>query len=327
MLRLRTALVLTALVSSIDCSSGTQGARGVPAKNRVSPQVREGFVQSTGDVQLFYRLVGSGSDTLVILHGGPGFTMDYFFADLAPLARNHGLLFYDQRGTGRSSLVSDSAGLSGDRFVEDLEAIRRHFGLERLVLLGHSWGSGVVALYALKYPERVAKLIVLGALPLRQQQLTEAFQQLEARRDSSTLRRMRELRAARQADPGDGEVCRAYYGLWFEPFFGDRSAMKRSRGDFCAGTSESRRNKMSSVDRFTFASLGAWDWSESLRGVVAPALILHGTVDPLPLAGARAWAAALPNARLVVLEGVGHFPYLEVSDRFFRTVDEFLRER
>jgi proline iminopeptidase len=277
-------------------------------------------------VRLFYRVVGTGRDTVVVLHGGPGFTMEYFADDLAPLAERHSLLFYDQRGTGRSSLVSDSAALDGQRFAEDLEAVRQHFGIARLTLLGDSWGAGVAALYATRYPERVGRLLVVGPIPARRAELQEAFVALEVRRDSVTRRRMQEWRQARLANPGDAAACRAYV-LWFSAFFGDPAAAGRSRGDFCAGTPEALRNKMASVDRFTAASLGDWDWQPALRTVTAPALVIHGTSDPLPVPSARRWAAALPNGRLLLLQGIGHFPYLEVPERFFDSVNEFLQGR
>lgn len=312
-------LLVSLLLVPFSCTT----AKKTPTPLR---QAQEGYVETSNGVRLFYRLLGSEPDTVVVIHGGPGLTMDYFLEDLSPLAAHHTLLFYDQRGTGRSTLVSDSASLDAQRFVDDLEAIRNHFGLQRLTLMGHSWGSGLVALYAMKYPENLNKLIIIGALPLQQHQLTDAFQRLEASRDSSTLRRMRELRAARLADPGNAAVCQEYYVLWFEKFFGDRSAATHSKGDFCAGTLESRRNKMSSVDRFTMASLGRWDWRTSLSQVQAPTLVIHGTMDPLPLEGAQAWAEILPNGQLLPFEGVGHFPYLEVPVRFFEAVNQFLQK-
>ena len=305
------------------------GCRGsTPAPRPSGPTASaaaEGYVDAGGGVRLFFRALGTRGDTVVVLHGGPGFTMDYFLADLSPLAERHVLLFYDQRGTGRSSLVSDSSALDAQRFAEDLAALRRHFGIERLTLLGHSWGAGVAALYAARYPERVGRLLVVGPIPARRAELVEAFRVLDAGRDSVTRRRMQEWRQARLADPGDAAACRAYYVLWFTPFFGDPAAANRSKGDFCAGTPDALRNKMAGVDRFTAASLGEWDWRPSLRAVAAPALVIHGTVDPLPVASARQWAAALPNGRLLLLEGVGHFPYLEVPERFFAAVEEFLR--
>jgi proline iminopeptidase len=302
---------------------GCTATKKTPAPLR---QAQEGYVDAGGGVRLFYRLLGSGPDTLLMIHGGPGFTMDYFLEDLVPLAKDHALLFYDQRGTGRSTLVSDSIALDAQRFVEDVEAIRKQFGIERLKLLGHSWGSAVVALYAMRFPEHLNRIIIVGALPLQKYQLTQAFKQLELERDTITLKRMRELYAARLADPGNSEICSAYYTLWFQPFYGKNNTANRSKGGFCAGTLESRRNKMISVDKFTMASLGHWDWRSSLSQVTVPALVIHGTKDPLPLEGAKAWAAVLPHGQVFLLDGVGHFPYLEVPGQFFEKVNEFLRE-
>jgi proline iminopeptidase len=287
------------------------------------PPVREGYLDA-GGVRLFYRVAGAAPDTLVVLHGGPGFTLDYLADDLLPLADRHTLIFYDQRGTGRSSLVSDSAALDGQRFAEDLEAVRRHFRLERVALLGHSWGAGIAAMYAARYPERIGRLIIVGGIPLQRSLLTSAFDALAAGRDSGTRRQMQQWREARLANPGDAAACRAYYVLWFTPFFVDPAAARRSKGDFCAGSPESLRNKVQSVDRFTMASLGEWDWRAPLRTLKAPVLVIHGSRDVLPLEGAHGWATVPPDARLLLLDNVGHFPYLEVPDRFFTAVHDFL---
>lgn len=155
----------------------------------------------------------------------------------------------------------------------------------------------------------------------------QAFQALAANRDSTMRHQMRQAREAWIADPGSATACRAYYVLWFEPFFGDPAAAGRGKGDFCGDTPEALRNKMSSVDRFTMASLGEWNWLPPLRSVMAPALLIHGTEDPLPVESAREWAATLPNGRLLLLEGIGHFPYLEAPERFFAAADEFLQGR
>jgi len=168
-------------------------------------------------------------------------------------------------------------------------------------------------------------LLIVDGIPLRQQELVQAFDQLAAHRDSATQQQMRKWMDARRANPGDATACHAYYVLWFGPFFVDPSAMSRSQGDFCAGTPESRRNKIASVDRYVVSSLGSWDWRPALRRVNAPALIIHGSADPLPAEGGREWAAALPDARFLLLRGVGHFPYLEAQESFFIAVDTFLR--
>jgi len=293
---------------------------GQPART-----AREGYVDADVGVHLFYRIVGTGGDTVVVLHGGPGFSMDYLAPDLEPLAARHVLLFYDQRGAGRSTLVTDSASLDAQRFADDLEAVRARFRLRRLTLLGHSWGAGVAALYAIRHPERVARLLIVDGISVRRTYHAPSLQSLYAGRDSATRRRLREAGAARLANPGDAAACRAYFALLFHATFADSAAAHRSRGDLCAGSPEALGNKIKSIDRFTLPSLGDWDWRPALRAITAPALVIRGTLDHVPLESAREWAAALPNGRLLQLEGSGHFPYLEVPERFFAAAATFLQ--
>jgi proline iminopeptidase len=322
-----TIRALAALVAALPYTGCARSSVSSPGAERAAPFDRDGYVDAGNGVRLFYRFVGSGRDTVVVLHGGPGFSMSYIAADLEPLARRHTLLFYDQRGAGRSTVVTDSASLDARRFGEDLEVVRRRFSLERLTLLAHSWGAGVAALYASRYPERVGRLVVIDGIPTRRALQTQGFQRLDARRDSSTKQRVQAMRAARLANPGDAAACRAYYDLWFVATYGDTASAHRSRGDFCAGSPEAVANKIGSIERFTVPSLGDWDWRPSLRAVTAPALVIHGTGDFIPLESAREWTAALPGARLLLLEGSGHFPYVEQPERFFTVVEEFLAGR
>lgn len=314
-------LVLSALLTCLGAGRATSQSPSSP------PSQREGYVDAGDGVRLFYRVLGARRDTIVVLHGGPGLSLAYLADDLAPLAARHALVFYDQRGTGRSTLVADSVSLSGERFVGDLEAVRRHFGLTRMTLLGHSWGAGLAAMYAIRYPERVDGMLLVGAMPPTRQGLVRAFSAMAVRRDSAAQRRLRERRTAWQAETGNAAACRAYFSEWFQPFFADPSMLRRTRGDFCAGTPEALRNKVESVDRYTFASLGDWDWRPALRGVRARTLVLQGRADVFPPESAREWVAALSEARLLLLDGVGHFPYLEAPDRFGAAVDTFMAGR
>jgi proline iminopeptidase len=287
-------------------------------------RAHEEYVEAGGGVRLYCRRMGDGAKTVVVVHGGPGFSMEYLADDLAPLARCHRVVFYDQRGSGRSSLVSDGASLDAQRFVDDLEALRLHLGLERLTLLGHSWGAGVVGLYALRHPQRIERMILVGPIPLRHSELQRTFQHVAAGRSESELAQLAAAGQAWRADPGNAIACRAFYRLWYLPFFSNPTALDRSQGDFCFGTPAALANKIAAVDRYTVASLGEYDWREPLRGVAAPTLVLHGSVDVISVDSAREWVAALADARLLLLQGVGHFPYLETPEAFFAAVDEFV---
>jgi len=325
--RISSLLLPSMLFAAAACAGGSAGPAGAGAGAPAAVASSEGHIDAGNGVRLFYRARGAGPDTLVVIHGGPGFTMDYFLDDLTPLARNRVLIFYDQRGIGGSTLVSDSLALTGERYAEDLEALRRHFGMATVNLLGHSWGAGVVALYAERHADRIGRVLLVGAMPLTQPVLVNAFGAMAAARDSASTARMAAAYAAREADPGSYGPCREYYVLWFTPFFGDPAVMQRSKGDFCDGTPESRRNKMAAVDRYTFPSLGAFDFRDAARKIASPVLVIHGTKDPLPLDGAREWAALMQDARIVVLPGIGHFSYVEAPERFFPVADEFLAGR
>jgi proline iminopeptidase len=318
---LRACLVFDAALLFAACEPADRAPR---TAGSVAHPGAEGYVEADDSVRLYYRIVGTGGDTVVVLHGGPALNMEYFGDDLAPLSERNTVVFYDQRGVGRSTLVSDSIALDAHRYPEDLEAVRRHLGLDRLTLLGHSWGTGVAALYAIRYPERVRRLILVGGIPLRKSQLSEAFQELWARRDTTAQKRMIDLWEEWGADPGNAARCREYLALYFVPFFVDSTAGARSTGDFCAGSPEALRNQMNNVGEYTEASLGDWDWRPSLRTLASPTLVVHGTADPLPVDIAREWTEVLPNSRLLLLEGVGHFPYLEAPERFFDAIEGFL---
>jgi hypothetical protein len=114
----------TVLVALIALASASPALAQTPA--------REGFVDAGNGVRLSYRVVGNAAEPVVLVNGGPGFTSDYLADDLTTMARNHALFIYDQRGIGRSTLVSDSASLAAQRYVDDLEAIRTHLGREQL---------------------------------------------------------------------------------------------------------------------------------------------------------------------------------------------------
>ena len=298
-----------------------------PSTGQPPSAVREGYVDAGDAVRLFYRMVGTGGDTVVVLHGGPGFSMSYLAPDLGPLAAHHVLLFYDQRGAGRSTVVADSAALDAQRFADDLEAVRRHFGLSRLTLFAHSWGAAVAALYAARHPDRIARLLIVDGISVRRAHHVRIAQILDSRRDSIGRRRLQQLADARRADPGDRAACRAFFDEWFVAAYADSTAGRRRRGDFCADAPASLANKLTRIDRFTLASLGDWDWRPAMRSVTAPTLVMRGAMDYVPLESAREWAAAPPNGRLLVLDRAGHFPYFETPEGFFLAAEEFLQGR
>ena len=117
----------------------------------------EGFIEVRG-AQLFFRTVGRGR-ALLFLHGGPAARHNYFLPWVRPLAAHSKLVFYDQRGSGRSS-KSAHGRYPLATMVEDVEMVRRRLGLGKIDLLGHSWGGLLAEEYALTHPTSLHHLIL-----------------------------------------------------------------------------------------------------------------------------------------------------------------------
>ncbi len=151
---------------------------------------RDGFLTSDDGARLYFRIEGSGVDTVVAVHGGPGAGMNAILPDLAPLAANRTVLYFDQRGGGRSELPTDTARLSADHFIQDLEAVRNYFGLSQMTVVAHSFGSVLVARYAQRYPNRLERIVFLGATGPRRSKAGEHIMAQYARADTMLLNRL-----------------------------------------------------------------------------------------------------------------------------------------
>ena len=302
------AIVVAAL--SISAIHAAQSARPITVGEGITVSVRE-----------------AGAGTAVIaLHGGPGFP-DYLFPDLQPLTSSFRLISYDQRGNGQSTVVTDPALLTVPAFVADLDRLREALGIARVSLLGHSWGAGLAALYAISHPDRIDRLLLVDPMPPRAEPHVKVFSQtLQSRFTEADRVAMAEASARRQkADDADlSDACRAYYTVFIKGYLHSPSAAAGMRGDLCAAPAPALRN-FSNVNRSVMGSLGAFDLRPQLAAINVPALVIHGSSDPIPMASAREWAASLANGRLLVIEQSGHFPFVERPNGFFPAATAFLK--
>ena len=281
----------------------------------------EGYVNGADSVRLFCRRFGSGEGAnTVLLHGGPGSNMNSVWPDLEPLARGRTILAYDQRGGGRSSLISEPGMLTAECHIRDLEALRCNLGLDRLTLIGESWGAGLAALYASNYPHHVSRLLLLGPMPP-----TKAFATLRFDRADDSMNFYELIAELRQSMPNTGDpvaLCETFNNIYLQVYFANPADIVRRRGNACNAPPEAVRNWMVVSDA-TFASLGDWDFLPMLSHLQTKALIVEGE-QSITLGGTRAWASAMPNARLLLVPGAGHFPQVEQPALFFAAIEHFL---
>lgn len=196
-----------------------------------------GYLEGMGGVRLFYRLEGSGPEKVVVVHGGPGAGMDAVRPDFGPLKEGRTVIYYDQRGGGRSTLPADTTFLEGRYHVGDLDAVRRFFGLEQMNVVAHSFGSIIVAEYARAYPDRLGRVVFVGATAPRRSAAAALARARHAEADESLLRQISQPMAALLSGTADDPVaaCKAYHeaGARLAAALGE--PISRARGSECLG--------------------------------------------------------------------------------------------
>ena len=191
---------------------------GAPMLNRKSPCMRqssasEGLIPLE-KASLFFREIGQGPP-IIVLHGGPDFDHDYLLPDIDRLANAFRLIYYDQRGRGRSSgeVRPEDVSLASD--LKDLDRVREHFQLESTAVLGHSWGAILALEYALRHPTRVSHLILMNPAPAsaRDRAISrEAYSQ----KLGADMDRQAEITAGPAYKQGDPAAVAARYRLHFK---------------------------------------------------------------------------------------------------------------
>lgn len=279
-----------------------------------------GYTTST-EVPLYWAAYGpSDASRLVVLHGGPGAHHDYMLPQMLDLADSHELLFYDQRGGGRSQ-TDDRAPITWRTHVEDLERVIEELAAAPLTLVGYSWGGLLAMLYAIEAaagrvrpkPER---MILVDPAPVNRE-FRRTFEAEFARRQSSAAvaEMRRELAASGLRDRDPEEYRQRNFELSVAGYFADPVAAHHLTPFRVTGR----------VQQSVWESLGDYDLLApgQLDSIRAPTLILHGRQDPIPLASSEAAARAM-GATLVVIEHSGHVPYVEQPQALFSAIRRFL---
>jgi len=282
----------------------------------------EGLVEVTGG-RVWYEVVGSGDATpLLVLHGGPGFTHEYM-RSLEALADERPVVFYDQLGCGRSDRPDDLSFWTTERHVEELALVRWALGLEKVHILGQSWGGMLVTDYALTRPTGVESIVmaspcisiprwVADAARLKaalSPELIATIDSHEARGFTTCPEYMAAMlvyykRHVCRLDPWPVEVERAFhtYGpVVYETMWGP--------------------------SEFTVSgNLSDYDRSGRLKEIELPVLFTCGRHDEATPESVGWYSSLLPGSRLVVFEESSHMSHLEERERYNDVIREFLRE-
>jgi proline iminopeptidase len=292
-----------ALIASASCSSG--------------PTIQEGYLDING-VSLFYKTMGSG-DPIVVLHGGPGFDHRQFLPYIWELAGQHKVILYDQRGTGLSSGPIDSASISIDTFIADVEGIREAFGITRMNLLGHSWGGILAMHYGIRHPNKL-KSLILCSTAASEDSFAVMRSNYEADRLPEDAKLLEEIYSSDEYQNRDPQAIERFWRVFFKPYFADQSLVAKMDLFFTENTIKNG----DAVAGYLLQSVGAFDLHEDLEIIRSPTLIIHGDSDPMPVEYAEKIHERIEGSELVIAKDSGHWLFVDATETFRSSIIDFL---
>ena len=284
---------------------------------------REGHVDYLGH-RTWYRVVGdleSGAVPLLTLHGGPGSTHNYF-APLERLADERPVVFYDQIGCGNSDRPAD-VEWSVAVFRDEVVAVREQLGLDRIHLLGTSWGGMLAQEHVLAGADGVVSLVLSSTLASIDEWAEEQLKLRAALPPDVVETLDRHERAGTFDDPEYERTMEAYFDRHFYRGPKPRPELER----MAAGKATDVYRAMQGPNEWTVTgALRGWDTRHRLHEIDVPTLLIRGRHDMCTDRIAATLLAGLPNARELVLEASSHTPVLEETDAYLDAVGTFLDE-
>ena len=291
---------------------------GLPFLCAAALAAQDGAVPRDG-FNLHYRAEGSGTP-IVFLSGGSGLKVDYFIPAAQFFPSGYQRIYLEQRGTGRSrpaKLTSEMMTLAN--MVGDLEALRTHLKLERIILAGHSWGGMLAMAYGAAHPDRVDRLILIGSggPTLEFQQWFSTNIEARLRPEDREARDYWDAAVKRGVDPGKAwleRIAAILPGYFFDRAKALAVAAKMPEGGF-----HDDANRLLNEDLRK-----SYDLRDALPKLSRPVLIVHGHQDPIGDKTAEDIHALIPSSTLRYINECGHFPWIEQPEEMQSIIAEFL---
>ena len=278
-----------------------------------------GFTETTA-VPLYWCAYGPpDADKVLVLHGGPGAHHDYLLPQMLHLSKRYNVIFYDQRGGGRSKSDARDA-ITWKTHVADLSAVIRELEIPNPSIVGYSFGGMLALLYCIEAKkddslEKPSRLALIDTAPVKLEYRRQFEAEFARRQTGLEIRRMREELAAsglRETDPA--EYKQRTFELAVAPYFAHPEKARNLTPFRLTGR----------VQQSTWESLGPdYDLLPQLAPMGFPVLFVHGRDDPVPAASSIEGAKTM-EAELVLLDDCGHVPYVEQPGQLFETLDRFL---
>lgn len=283
-------------------------------------QPGEGYAAVPGG-RVWYRIVGSGVKTpLLLLHGGPGVPSNYL-NPLAALADERPVIFFDQLGTGRSEHPEDQSLWTIERYVKEVAAVREALGLKEVVLYGHSWGTILAAEYMYTRPLGVRGLVLASpalSIPRWSQDAADLLRTLPAKTQEIIARNER---AKTYDAPEYHDATMEYY----KRYLARRQPWSADIEQTFAQLNPAIYVYMNGPSEFSLTgTLKGYDSTRRLKELTVPTLFIAGRYDEAPPATTQHYQSMLPGAELAIIENAGHLTMQDEPERNIQILRDFL---
>jgi len=294
--------------------------------------IREGFIDAHG-VLIYYMAVGRGAP-LMIIHGGPGASHDYFLPYLLPLARHNRLVFIDERGSGKSQILQDPKGYTVENMVEDVEAVRQGLSLGKISLLGHSYGGVLAQAYALKYQRNLTHLILASTFPSTTE-MNQVFVHMKEKMDPELRERIERMEKEGLFGHGKDYEKNRYtneymIAAWGEGYF---PYVYQNRPDPIYDPIQNGMTTSWDLYREMWGSDGEFvidgnlksvEYTNRLPSIHIPTMIIAGDHDECDPSLSQEMHEKIAGSQIVILPRSGHMTFVDQPDMFVSSVDSFL---
>jgi len=303
---------------SLSTSSSVAQVTGVPSADSYhhiwTPVLTYGKFKSHG-LELLYETQGVGSEVVIVLHGGPGMPHEYYHPMMSNLSRYAKVVYFDRRADMASQRDSHQP-VSVAEMADDVDELRQALGVERVTLLGHSFGATIALNYALRYPDHTKRLILVsGAAAVEnpaeaEKRLVEALSPVE-------MARYRDEGGTHNASPC--ERVRRRYAVLYPHYFYKLIPYEFDRGIYTVYFDSLARKLALANDKQVL------DMRDKLAAIKVPTLVVAGRHDlATTVTQSYELAQGLSQSRFVVLEHSGHFPIFEENYLFTEWVRQFM---
>ena len=288
--------------------------------NKLKPG--EGFINVSGG-KVWYRIVGEGGEPpILLLHGGPG-VPSYYLKPLEALSKNRSVIFYDQLGCGKSDRITDTAMMTVEHFVEELEQVKQALGLKEYYLYGQSWGTMLGTDFYLKFPEGIKALILSSpalSIPLW---LSDADTLIATLPNSI----QKDIRTNEKNKTFDSPAYQQAIKIYYQHFLARKLPWSSDIDSAFSQIGDNVYKYMGGPSEFTMIGpLKDYDRTKRLNEIKIPTLFITGEFDEARPSTVKYYHSLVAGSKLVIIENAGHMTMQDKPQQNIKAINDFLNE-